>query len=160
MNVDIDKKTFYSVISDSLRNLVTRSESDITLRFGLIADFDLDQNIYQFDQYCIERTQEVFLNRKKYFYKIICRNTDEILHSDLALFETALAILKKYVNGGSGIDILLQLDAQYQSAMYEAWSNSERINQSNYILAQAKIDAAKQRMNSAKKKIVSINNTN
>lgn len=97
-----------------------------------------------------------FAGRKKNFYNIIDLAEGKVLHKELALFETAMAIVKKYiVNTFSGVDELEQLDVEYANALYEVYMHKYNAKRSlNEDIALAKVDNANRKLFEAKSKIL------
>lgn len=97
-----------------------------------------------------------FAGRKKNFYNIIDLAGGKVLHEDIALFETAMGIVKKYiVNTISGVDELEQLDVEYANALYEVYMHKYNARKAiNEDIALAKVDNANRRVFEAKSKIL------
>ena len=97
-----------------------------------------------------------FAGRKKNFYNIIDLAEGKIMHKELALFETAMGIVKKYiVNTISGVDELEQLDVEYANALYEVYMHKYNAKKAiNEDIALAKVDNANRRVFEAKSKIL------
>ena len=97
-----------------------------------------------------------FAGRKKNFYNIIDLAEGTVMHKELALFETAMAIVKKYiVNTISGVDELEQLDIEYANALYEVYMHKHNAKRSlNEDISLAKVDNANRRLFEAKSKIL------
>ncbi|MDA9992231.1 hypothetical protein N9E03_00945 [bacterium] len=95
---------------------------------------------------------------KKTFYNI--KEGDEIIHSELALFETAMGIVKGLLfDNYSKVDRLLELDNRYASSLQEAATYKMKcktiVESSKHDIAMAKQGAAVYKMKEIKKQIKS-----
>jgi hypothetical protein len=95
---------------------------------------------------------------KKTFYNI--KEGDEIIHKELALFETAMGIVKGLLfDNYSKVDRLLELDNRYASSLQEAATYKMKcktiVESSKHDIAMAKQGAAVYKMKEIKKQIKS-----
>ena len=95
---------------------------------------------------------------KKTFYNI--KEGDEIIHSELALFETAMGIVKGLLfDNDSKVNRLLELDNRYASSLQEAATYKMKcktiVESSKHDIAMAKQGAAVYKMKEIKKQIKS-----
>ena len=95
---------------------------------------------------------------KKTFYNI--KEGDEIIHSELALFETAMGVVKGLLfNNDSKVNRLLELDNRYASSLQEAATYKMKcktiVESSKHDIAMAKQGAAVYKMKEIKKQIKS-----
>jgi hypothetical protein len=97
-----------------------------------------------------------FAGRTKNFYNIIDLIDNTVMHKELALFETAMGIVKKYmVNTISGVKELEQLDVEYCNALYEVYMHKHKAKTAiNEDISLAKVDNANRRLYEAKSKIL------
>ena len=91
----------------------------------------------------------------KTFYTI--KHGDDVLHKDLGLFESAMAILKKLIERKSGISKIVELDDRYLSHLTEAAYHKARaktITESvKHDVAIAKHSSAMDKASDAKREI-------
>ena len=95
---------------------------------------------------------------KKTFYNI--KEGDEIIHHELALFETAMGVVKGLLfNNDSKVNRLLELDNRYASSLQEAATYKMKcktiVESSKHDIAMAKQGAAVYKMKEIKKQIKS-----
>ena len=130
------------------------AETDVDLKVAMTQTIT-EQSI-TVQNYRIDIVKEEFAGRQKNFYNIV--EGKQVIHSDLALFETAMGIVKKYItNKTSGIKELEQYDHDYSNALYETWAQQSRANKGgiNEDIAIAKASRAKQKVQEAKQRILS-----
>lgn len=133
--------------------LVETSKKDVDLRVAMTQQ--VSESNVTVQNYKIDIVVNEFAGRKKRFYNIIETRSNKIIHKELALFETAMGIVKKYITNSSGIEELEQYDTDYANALYEVWTHNYRVKRGvNEDIAIAKSDAAKQRVQEAKRKIM------
>tara|TARA_B100000941_G_C28507502_1_gene558316 strand:+ start:181 stop:792 length:612 start_codon:yes stop_codon:yes gene_type:complete len=101
--------------------------------------------------------QQVVPGIKKVFYTI--KEDGKVLHEQVALFETAMGVVKGLMHGKTGnIKQLLDLDVRYGSQLAEAafYKQKSKVSEGFKLdLAMAKQGQAVQKMNEAKKQIKS-----
>ena len=104
--------------------------------------------------YKIDIILENFAGKQKRFYNI-CEK-DKILHRDIALFETAMGIVKNLIlNKHNKVDALLNADLEYNNALYEVYMYKTKARNSiNEDVMLAKMSAAQNRLQDAKRKIL------
>jgi adenine-specific DNA methylase len=130
------------------------AETDVDLKVAMTQTIT-EQSI-TVQNYRIDIVKEEFAGRQKNFYNIV--EGKQVIHSDLALFETAMGIVKKYItNKTSGIKELEQYDNDYSNSLYETWAQQSRANKGgiNEDIAIAKASRAKQKVQEAKQRILS-----
>lgn len=133
--------------------LVEQSKQDVDLRVAMTQE--INESSVTVQNYRIDIVLNEFAGRKKHFYNIVETNSNRIIHRELALFESAMTIVKKYMTGTNGITEVENFDSQYSSALYELWTHNARAKRGiNESVALAKADAAKQRVAEAKRKIL------
>lgn len=131
------------------------AETDVNLKVAMtqtVTDKSITVQNYQ-----INIIEESFAGRTKNFYNIAVG--DQIIHHDLALFETAMGIVKNYLTGGSTkkIEVLERADTEYSNALYETWAHQSRAKNGgpNEDVAIAKASRAKQKVQEAKQRLLS-----
>lgn len=133
--------------------LVESSKKDVDLRVAMTQE--VSESSVTVQNYRIDIVLNQFAGREKKFYNVVETHNNRIVHQELALFETAMGIVKKYMTGRSGIRELEEFDAQYSNALYEVWTHNDRAKRGiNEDIALAKASAAKQRVHDAKQKIL------
>lgn len=99
--------------NNAAEHIVVEEDEEINKNFG-VANLN------------IELVDTVVSGYKKTYYNIIEDGT--IIHNELALFETAMTIVKGYITDNQkNIDKLLELDSRYDSNLLEAASYKKRI---------------------------------
>jgi hypothetical protein len=136
------------------KTLVESAKKDIELQVAMTST--IAESSVTVQNYRIDIVVNEFAGRKKQFYNIVETDTNTIIHRDLALFETAMALVKRYMTGKiSDIEILENFDNQYSSALHEVWTHNFRAKrEANQDVFLAKADAAKRRVVEAKQKIL------
>ena len=140
-------------MEEATSDLVEKSKQDSDLQMAMTQQ--IDESSVTVQNYRIDIVLNEFAGREKRFYNVVETRDNKIIHQDLALFETAMAIVKKYMTGKSGVNELEDFDRQYSNALYEVWSQTSRAKRGiNEDVAIAKADAAKKRVAEAKAKII------
>lgn len=69
----------------------------------------------------------------KTFYNIVDTGTQEVLYKDLALFESAMGIVKNllYVHNPDKVTHLANLDAAYMGCLIETYAHKQKLKQLN-----------------------------
>ena len=100
-------------------------------------------------------------NITKNFYSIKQNNTKEILYKDLALFETAMSIVKRLMLDKltTDIDRIVDIDKQYTAHLIESYDYKRRLKSKTLTEAKADVYEAKaglanEKMRIAKQKIL------
>ena len=134
--------------------IIEESHNDITLSAVTKKGDSVTINNYEIT---MEKTT-IVPGIKKTFYNI--KEGDEIIHSELALFETAMGIVKGLLfDNYSKVDRLLELDNRYASSLQEAATYKMKcktiVESSKHDIAMAKQGAAVYKMKEIKKQIKS-----
>tara|TARA_B110000444_G_scaffold198585_1_gene189738 strand:- start:379 stop:987 length:609 start_codon:yes stop_codon:yes gene_type:complete len=136
------------------KEIVKESENDIEL-----SAIDKKGDTVRVNNYEITMEKTTIVpGIKKTFYNI--KEGDEIIHKDLALFETAMGIVKGLLfDNYSKVDRLLELDNRYASSLQEAATYKMKcktiVESSKHDIAMAKQGAAVYKMKEIKKQIKS-----
>tara|TARA_R110000868_G_scaffold355613_1_gene617169 strand:+ start:10001 stop:10480 length:480 start_codon:yes stop_codon:yes gene_type:complete len=143
-----------SQVAETTADLVEAATHDINLHVAMTQE--IRESSVTVQNYKIDIVLKEFAGRKKKFYNIIETSTNEIIHQELALFETAMGIVKKYMTGKPGIKDLENYDTEYNNALYETWAHQTRARQPGAFqdVAVAKASRAKQKLHEAKQKIL------
>lgn len=140
-------------VDKTTRMVAENAEHDVELKMAITQK--VNENSISVQNYRIDIVLQEFAGRQKKFYNIV--EGDLILHRELALFETAMGVVKKLMtNKNGGIDDLVNFDKEYANNLYEVYMHNSRIKTGkiNEDVAQAKLDRAKQKMYEAKNKIL------
>lgn len=136
------------------KEIVKESENDIEL-----SAIDKQGNTVRVNNFEITMEKTTIVpGIRKTFYNI--KEGDEIIHSDLALFETAMGIVKGLLfDNDSKVDRLLELDNRYASSLQEAATYKMKcktiVESYKHDIAMAKQGAAVSKMKEIKKQIKS-----
>lgn len=140
-------------VDKTTRIVAERAENDIDLNVAL--NHRIDENSVSIQNYRVDIVLQPFAGRQKKFYNIV--EGDLILHRELALFETAMGIVKNLMqNKNNKVHDLVRYDEIYTNNLYEVYMHTSRIKKGsiNEDIAVAKLDKAKQKMLEAKNKIL------
>jgi hypothetical protein len=133
--------------------LTEAADTDVDLKVAM--NSKIEESSVTVQNYRIDVVLNEFAGREKRFYNIVESNTNRIIHQELALFETAMAIVKKYMTGKSGVSELEHFDMQYATALEEVWTQNSRAKRGiNEDIALAKASDAKRKVAEAKRKIL------
>lgn len=136
------------------KEIVKESENDIEL-----SAIDKKGDTVRVNNYEITMEKTIIVpGIKKTFYNI--KEGDEIIHSELALFETAMGVVKGLLfDNDSKVNRLLELDNRYASSLQEAATYKMKcktiVESSKHDIAMAKQGAAVYKMKEIKKQIKS-----
>jgi len=148
-------KLMEAKVEEATVDLVEKSKRDTELQFAMTQK--VDESSVTVQNYRIDIVLNEFAGREKRFYNIVETSTNRIIHQELALFETAMGIVKRHMMGKSGVAELESFDTQYSNALYEVWTQKDRVKRGiNEDVALAKVDAAKTRVAEAKRKILNL----
>jgi hypothetical protein len=134
-------------------DLIEAASKNVDLKVAMTSK--IDESSVTVQNYRIDIVLNEFAGREKRFYNVVENSTNKIIHQELALFETAMGIVKRYMTGKSGVEELEQYDTQYAAALHEVWTHNARAKRGiNENIALAKADAAKIKVAEAKRKIM------
>lgn len=156
--MDKDTKAMHDILSKlqgvnkTTKIVAERAENDIDLQMALTQK--ITDTSVSVQNYKIDIILENFAGKQKRFYNI-CEK-DKILHRDIALFETAMGIVKNLMlNKHNKVDALLNADLEYNNALYEVYMYKTKAKKSiNEDVMLAKMSAAQNRLQDAKRKIL------
>ena len=152
----------------SLKDILTAQVEETSAMLNEAAEADVDLKVAMtqtiteqsitVQNYRIDIISEQFAGREKNFYNVV--DGKEIIHSDLALFETAMGIVKGLLfDNDSKVNRLLELDNRYASSLQEAATYKMKcktiVESSKHDIAMAKQGAAVYKMKEIKKQIKS-----
>ena len=156
--MDQETKAMHDILSklkgvDNTTKIVAeRAERDIDLNVAINQKITKDSVSVQ--NYRIDIVLQKFGDKQKRFYNI-CED-DKIMHKDIALFETAMGIVKNLMqNKHKKVDDLLKADLDYNNALYEVYMYKTKAKKAiNEDIMIAKMSAAQNRLHSAKQQIL------
>ena len=129
------------------------ASTDVDLQVAM--NSKIDESSVTVQNYRIDIVLQEFAGREKRFYNIVETTENKIIYQELALFESAMGIVKKLMTGRSGTAELQKFDTDYANSLYEVWTHQTRLKRGiNEDIALAKADAAKVKVAEAKRKIM------
>ena len=155
--MDLETKAMHDILSklnsvDKTTKIVAeRAERDIDLNVAI--NQKITENSVSVQNYRIDIVLQKFGGKQKRFYNI-CEGK-QILHKDIALFETAMGIVKNLMlNKDSKVNDLVKADLEYNNALYEVYMYKMKARKSiNEDVMLAKMSAAQNRLHTAKQNI-------
>jgi hypothetical protein len=140
-------------VKNVYNQLTEAADRDVDLQVAM--NTEISESSVSVQNYRIDIVLKEFAGHQKRFYNIVENDTDTILYKELALFETAMGIVKKRMTFRSGSDELAKFDADYENSLYELWTHQNRAKRGiNENVSLAKADAAKSKLSDAKVKII------
>lgn len=157
--MDQETKAMYNILNklnsvDSTSRIVAESATqDVELKMALSQK--VEENSITVQNYRIDIVLQEFAGTQKRFYNVVEGN--KIIHRELALFETAMGVVKNYMLGKPDrVNQLINYDQDYANNLYEVYMHNTRIKRGtvNEDIAVAKLSNAKTKMAEAKNKIL------
>ena len=156
--MDQETKAMHDILSklkgvDKTTKIVAeRAEQDVDLNIAI--NQKITENSVSVQNYRIDIVLQKFADKQKRFYNI-CED-DKILHKDIALFETAMGIVKNLMlNKNKKVEDLLKADLNYNNALYEVYMYKTKARKSiNEDVMLAKMSQAQVRLQNAKQQIL------
>ena len=154
-----DTKEMFNILSKldkvdkTTRIVAENAQKDVELKMAITQK--INENSVSVQNYRVDIILQPFAGRQKKFYNVV--EGDRILYRELALFETAMGIIKSLMTGKtSKVQELASYDEIYANNLYEVYMHNSRIKKGtiNEDVAVAKSDRAKQKMYEAKNKIL------
>ena len=140
-------------VDKTTRIVAERAEKDIDLKVAI--NSKVTENSVSVQNYRIDIVLQEFAGKQKKFYNVVEGN--KIIHQELALFETAMGVVKNLMsNKSSKVNELVRHDHDYANNLYEVYAHNSRIKSGkiNEDIAVAKLSNAKEKMQHAKNKIL------
>ena len=140
-------------VDKTTRIVAERAEKDIDLKVAI--NSKVTENSVSVQNYRIDIVLQEFAGKQKKFYNVVDGN--KIIHQELALFETAMGVVKNLMsNKSSKVNELVRHDHDYANNLYEVYAHNSRIKSGkiNEDIAVAKLSNAKEKMQHAKNKIL------
>ena len=141
------------IVDKTTRIVAENAQKDVELKMAITQK--INENSVSVQNYRVDIVLQPFAGRQKKFYNVV--EGDRILYRELALFETAMGIIKSLMTGKtSKVQELASYDEIYANNLYEVYMHNSRIKKGsiNEDVAVAKSDRAKQKMYEAKNKIL------
>lgn len=148
---------FSDVTNRSAKKLVEKSKSNAEIAMAIATT--RTENGVRIGDYLIEKREFNISGLKKNYYDIIDTEQDEVLFSELAMFESVMSIVKNLLtsNNGRKMDTIAKLDEEYDRNLIEAYGYKHRLKttkdsmkrdvyEAKYSNAMAKVKNTKQRM--------------
>jgi hypothetical protein len=157
--MDPNTKSMYDILNklgsvdNTSRIVAERADKDIDLKVAI--NSKVTENSVSVQNYRIDIVLQEFAGKQKKFYNIVEGN--KIIHQELALFETAMGVVKNLMdNKSSKVNELVRYDRDYFNSLYEVYAHNSRIKSGkiNEDIAVAKLSNAKEKMQYAKNKIL------
>jgi len=145
---------------DAAREIVTESSTDPELDMAWKTERTNDG--VSVSRYSIRTEKKVIgESLKKTFYHVIDNETEELVHEDFGLFETAMGMVKHmlYTHNGEKMNRLVALDQEYVNSVVELHGYKSRLKRldessSKHDVVSAKYSNAKSRLQATKMKIL------
>ena len=156
--MDEQTKAMHNILSklqgvDKTTKIVAeRAEQDVDLNIAI--NQKITENSVSVQNYRIDIVLQKFADKQKRFYNI-CED-NKIIHKDIALFETAMGIVKNLMlNKHKKVDDLLKADLDYNNALYEVYMYKTKAKRAiNEDVMLAKMSQAQVRLQNAKQQIL------
>ena len=157
-----DTKEMFNILSKldkvdkTTRIVAENAQKDVELKMAITQK--INENSVSVQNYRVDIILQPFAGRQKKFYNVV--EGDRILYRELALFETAMGIIKSLMTGKtSKVQELASYDEIYANNLYEVYMHNSRIKKGtiNEDVAVAKSDRAKQKMYEAKNLLLNSN---
>ncbi len=139
-------------VDKTTKIIAERAEQDIDLNVAI--NQKVTETSVSVQNYKIDIVLQKFGNKQKRFYNICEGN--KILHRDIALFETAMGVVKNLMlSKHNKVEALLKSDLDYNNALYEVYMYKTKAKKSiNEDVMLAKMSAAQNRLHNAKQQIL------
>jgi len=143
--------------TSSAKSLVEKSKTDAELAMAIATT--RTKNGVQIGNYLVEKQLFNISGLKKNYYNIIDTEQEEVLYSELAMFESVMGIVKRLLtsNNTQKIDVIAKLDEEYDRNLLEAYGYKHRLKntendmkrdvyEAKYSNAMAKVKDTKHRI--------------
>lgn len=156
--MDKETKAMHDILSklkgvDKTTKIVAeRAEQDVDLNIAI--NQKITESSVSVQNYRIDIVLQKFGDKQKRFYNI-CED-NKIIYKDVALFETAMGIVKNLMlNKYKKVDDLLKADLDYNNALYEVYMYKTKAKRSvNEDVMLAKMSQSQVRLQNAKHQIL------
>ena len=139
-------------VDKTTKVVAERAEQDIDLNLAI--NQKVTEDSISVSKYRIDIVPRSFANKKKRFYDIY--ESNKLLHKDIALFETAMGVVKNLMlNKNKKVDDLIKLDLEYNNSLYEVYMYKSKAKTAiNEDIMLAKMSQAQNKLYSAKQNII------
>ena len=139
-------------VDKTTKVVAERAEQDIDLNLAI--NQKVTEDSISVSKYRIDIVPRSFGHKKKKFYDIY--ESNKLLHKDIALFETAMGVVKNLMlNKNKKVEDLLKEDLNYNNSLYEVYMyKSKAKNAINEDVMLAKMSQAQNKLYSAKQNIL------
>ena len=139
-------------VEETTKIIAERANSDMDLQMAITQK--ITESSISVQNYRIDIVLLPFAGKQKRFYNIVEGNT--IMHQEIALFETAMGIVKNLMlDKQSKVKELEKLDIEYNNSLYEVYMFKTKAKRSiNEDVMIAKMSQAQTKLYDAKNKIL------
>ena len=139
-------------VDKTTKVVAERAERDIDLNLAI--NQKVTENSISVAKYRIDIVPRSFGQKKKRFYDIY--ESNKLLHKDIALFETAMGVVKNLMlNKNQKVEDLIKLDMDYNNSLYEVYMYKSKAKTAiNEDIMLAKMSQAQNKLYSAKQNIL------
>ena len=139
-------------VDKTTRVVAERAERDIDLNLAI--NQKVTEDSISVSKYRIDIVPRSFGHKKKKFYDIY--ESNKLLHKDIALFETAMGVVKNLMlNKNKKVEDLIKLDMDYNNSLYEVYMYKSKARTAiNEDVMLAKMSQAQNKLYSAKQNIL------
>jgi len=148
--LDILKKV--NAVEKTTKIVAERANDDVDLQMAITQK--VTENSISVQNYRIDIVLLPFASKQKRFYNIV--ENEKIIHRELALFETAMGIVKNLMLGKrQKVTELEKLDVEYNNSLYEVYMFKTKAKKSiNEDVMIAKMSQAQNKLYDTKNKIL------
>ena len=148
--LDILKKV--NAVEKTTKIVAERANNDVDLQMAITQK--VTENSISVQNYRIDIVLLPFAGKQKRFYNIV--EKEKIIHRELALFETAMGIVKNLMLGKrQKVTELEKLDVEYNNSLYEVYMFKTKAKKSiNEDVMIAKMSQAQNKLYDTKNKIL------
>ena len=148
--LDILKKV--NAVEKTTKIVAERANDDVDLQMAITQK--VTENSISVQNYRIDIVLLPFASKQKRFYNIV--EKEKIIHRELALFETAMGIVKNLMLGKrQKVTELEKLDVEYNNSLYEVYMFKTKAKKSiNEDVMIAKMSQAQNKLYDTKNKIL------
>ena len=148
--LDILKKV--NAVEKTTKIVAERANNDVDLQMAITQK--VTENSISVQNYRIDIVLLPFASKQKRFYNIV--ENEKIIHRELALFETAMGIVKNLMLGKrQKVTELEKLDVEYNNSLYEVYMFKTKAKKSiNEDVMIAKMSQAQNKLYDTKNKIL------
>ncbi len=141
-----------NAVENTTKIVAERANNDVDLQMAITQK--VTENSISVQNYRIDIVLLPFASKQKRFYNIV--EDEKIIHRELALFETAMGIVKNLMLGKQQrVTELEKLDVEYNNSLYEVYMFKTKAKKSiNEDVMIAKMSQAQNKLYDTKNKIL------